>query len=181
MSGFAQLRGWGSIRHRRKIINASMTYANRAIMMYTSLWWVKVEEEETALFICASRDKTVSVADMNFPNLLCPLEGTCARLCCCCKWVLNRIAEECCCCIWKVCQTVKCIAEEELRGSFQEQHNDAELVDGGGLYCCYTPVVAYTAAARFASNEFVLPPLIEICHKIRARRAHTHKCSYKAG
>ena len=65
--------------------------------------------------------------------------------------------------------------------SFQEQHNDAELVDGGGLYCCYTPVVAYTAAARFASNEFVLPPLIEICHKIRARRAHTHKCSYKAG
>lgn len=72
MSGFAQLRGWGSIRHRRKIINASMTYANRAIMMYTSLCWVKVEEEETALFICASRDKTVSVADMNFPNLLCP-------------------------------------------------------------------------------------------------------------
>ena len=41
--------------------------------------------------------------------------------------------------------------------------------------------VEYTAAAaRCSSNEFVLPPLIEICHKIGGRRAHTHKCSYKA-
>ena len=139
MSGFAQLRGWGSIRHRRKIINASMTYANRAIMMYTSIWWLKVAQEETALFICASRDKTVSAADMTLPNLTCPA----------------------------LCPEVPLQEHAVNQSRIESLQIDVELVDVGGLYCS-TPVVGYTAAARFASNEFVLPPLIEICHKIRA-------------
>ena len=78
--------------------------------------------------------------------------------------------------MWSALPHSESIAQEELRRSFQERHNNVELVDDGILLV----VVGYTAAARFASNEFVLPPLIEICHKIRPRRAHTHKCSYKA-
>ena len=36
MSGFAQL-GWVSIRHRKKIINANMTFSIRAIMKNVTL------------------------------------------------------------------------------------------------------------------------------------------------
>ena len=66
--------------------------------------------------------------------------------------------------VQRVAAQCKSIAQEELHGSFQ--HNDVALVDDGKLLLVV--VVGYTAAARFASNEFVLPPLIEICHKIRA-------------
>ena len=71
---------------------------------------------------------------------------------------MQRVAAQC-----------KSIAQEELHGSFQ--HNDVALVDDGILLLV---VVGYTAAARFASNEFVLPPLIEICHKISWGSVPTH-------
>ena len=95
------------------------------------------------MFICA---------DMKNLNLPCTL-----------LWLehVQRVAAQC-----------KSIAQEELHGSFQEEHNDVALVDDGKLLLVV--VVGYTAAARFASNEFVLPPLIEICHKISWAGVPTH-------